>query len=580
MSSNISHTNEAIGQNVQTNRIMTGLRVTRSTAVHFAKVVLKFMKYIGPGLMVSVAYMDPGNFSSSIASARFQYKLLFSLLVSNIMAGILQIQACKLGICTGQDLATNCRKHLPKYLNYIIYVFAEISVIATDVAEIIGTAIAFNILFNIPLLWGVLLTTIDVLVVVMAYRPNGPPLVLRLFEGFVSLLVLLTVICFAIELSNVSHDTNWGSVVRGFLPSKEIFSNTEGLYLSAALLGSNLMPHSLYLGSGVVQLRMKDYDVKHGFYTMPKRTAQQKSIFCYPSKRERISKEEESIENTSGITEPVASADSDDYTPSIGAVETTMNYTICELIVSLITVALFVNAAILIVAGTALSKPRDDDGDGDLENADLFTLHYLLSSHLSETAGTIFALALLFSGLCGGTVVTMAGQMIMEGHAKLSMPPGLKRILTRIVSITPCIIVVIKDGREGLSSVLNGSQVVLSMLLPFVSAPLIYLTCNKKIMRVRIGKSSDLSGDNSSEVELQNMSQNDEVDDLDPELDITGGSGHYDELPSESGGEQMIYKDMSNGRVSSILSFIVWLFISILNFWLLASMAMGKNVPM
>lgn len=238
------------------------------------------------------------------------------------------------------------------------------------------------------------------------------------------------------------------------------------------------------------------------------------------------------------------------------------------------------NAAILIVAGTALSKPRDDDGDGDLENADLFTLHYLLSSHLSETAGTIFALALLFSGLCGGTVVTMAGQMIMEGHAKLSMPPGLKRILTRIVSITPCIIVVIKDGREGLSSVLNGSQVVLSMLLPFVSAPLIYLTCNKKIMRVRIGKSSDLSGDNSSEVELQNMSQNDEVDDLDPELDITGGSGHYDELPSESGGEQMIYKDMSNGRVSSILSFIVWLFISILNFWLLASMAMGKNVPM
>ena len=577
MTGNISDIYEANGPKPKDSRLLVGLRAVRSTTIHLSKVAFKFMKYIGPGLMVSVAYMDPGNFSSSIASARFQYKLLFSLLVSNVMAGIMQIQACKLGICTGQDLATNCRKHLPKYLNYIIYVFAEISVIATDVAEIIGTAIAFNILFNIPLFWGVLLTTIDVLVVIMAYRPNGPPLVLRLFEGFVSLLVLLTVACFVIELSKVSHDTNWGSVARGFLPSKDIFSNTEGLYLSAALLGSNLMPHSLYLGSGVVQSRMKDYDVKHGLYTMPKQNSRQNAIFCYPSKREKVSKEEEVIENTSGLSESTVSADSTDYTPSIGAVETTMNYTIGELIVSLIVVALFVNAAILIIAGTALSKPRDDDGDGDLENADLFTLHYLLSSHLSQTAGTIFALALLFSGLCGGTVVTMAGQMIMEGHAKLSMPPGLKRILTRIVSITPCIIVVIKSGREGLSSVLNGSQVILSMLLPFVSAPLIYLTCNKKIMRVRVGKSYGTSSEDSSEMELQNMSGQ---QDTDQEQNRHANSGRYDELPTGNNDNHEVYKDMSNGKVSGIISFIVWLFISILNFWLLASLAVGKNVPL
>ncbi|VEU22967.1 DEKNAAC104017 [Brettanomyces naardenensis] len=536
---------------------------------HSFAVASKFIKYIGPGLMVSVAYMDPGNFSSSIASARFQYKLLFSLVVSNIMAGFLQIQACKLGICTGQDLASNCRRHLPRYLNYAIYVFAEISVIATDVAEIIGTAIAFNILFSIPLLYGVLLTIVDVLFVIMAYRPDGPPLLLRLFEGFVSVLVLATVVCFGIELANVSSDTKWGAVCRGFLPSKEIFSSTDGLYLSAALLGSNLMPHSLYLGSGVVQSRMKDYDKRHGHYEPPSKALRRRNVFCFPSSS---SSSAPALSLPSSL--PPGSKNMDeihpesyDYQPSIGAIESAMNYTIAELVVSLITVALFVNAAILIVAGTALSKPMDDDGDGDLENADLFTLHYLLSSHLSKTAGTIFALALLFSGLCGGTVVTVAGQMIMEGHAKLSMPPGLKRILTRIVSITPCIIVVVKYGREGLSSVLNGSQVVLSMLLPFVSAPLIYLTCNKTIMRVKVDATEVRCQENSSGIQLQDMSE--------------GITGQYQLIGDDEGSENgVIYKDMSNGKIACIASILIWAIISGLNFWLLASLALGKDVPM
>lgn len=517
----------------------------------------KFFRYVGPGLMVSVAYMDPGNFSSSIASARFQYKLLFSLIVSNIMAGFLQIEACKLGICTGQNLATNCRRHLPRQLNYLVYVFAEISVIATDVAEIIGTAIALNILFSIPLLAGVLLTTVDVLFVIMAYRPNGPPLLLRLFEGFVSVLVLATVICFAIELANVAGDTNWGSVVRGFFPSKEIFSNTDGLYLSAALLGSNLMPHSLYLGSGVVQPRMKDYDRRHGHYVAPSRKTEPKSMFNFLWWK-KTSIPDEASASTDSLDE------GDQYTPSIEAINSTMSYTIAELIVSLVTVALFVNAAILIVAGTALSTPRDDDADGALENADLFTLHQLLSSHLSEAAGTIFALALLFSGLCGGTVVTIAGQMIMEGHAKVSMPPGLKRILTRMVSITPCIIVVCKGGREGLSSVLNFSQVVLSMLLPFVSAPLIWFTCSKQIMRVKVGSvPNELEASSSEDIELHDLNTND---------------GEYVILGDD--GEDLIYRDMSNGRGTAIMSFVIWAVISILNFWLLASMALGKDVPM
>lgn len=516
-------------------------------------VLLKFAKYIGPGLMVSVAYMDPGNFSSSIASAQFQYKLLFSLLVSNLMAGFLQVLAGKLGICTGEDLAANCRKHLNPRLNYTIYVFAEISVIATDVAEIIGTAIAFNIIFGMPLVWGVLLTVVDVLFVIMAYRPNGPILLLRIFEGFVSLLVLGTVVCFAIELANVSPTTNWGDVALGFVPSREVFSDINGIYLSAALLGSNLMPHSLYLGSGVVQARMKSFDAKLGHYVPPE-AKREGSLFFF-TRKEEIDEEPPQ------------------YKPSLQAINETMSFTVAELVVSLIFVALFVNAAILIVAGSALSKPLDDDGDGALETADLFTLHQLLTTHLSPAAGAVFAFALLFSGLCGGTVVTIAGQMIMEGHAKVTVPPGLKRIITRAVALVPCIAVVLTNGREGLSTVLNASQVVLSFMLPFVSAPLIYFTSSRHIMKVPLLHETET--ESPTDIELDSLS----------DAGLQPRSSHalntYQRLPdnmllSPSG---TLYKDMSNSMATTTIATIFWALISFLNFWLLLSMALGRDVP-
>lgn len=535
--------------------------------LHVVRVLGKFVRYIGPGLMVSVAYMDPGNFSSSIASAQFQYKLLFSLVISNIMAGFLQVLASKLGICTGEDLAANCRKHLPKNLNYIIYAFAEISVIATDVAEIIGTAIAFNIIFKIPLLIGVLLSILDMLFVIMAYKPDGPMVLLRIFEGFVSLLVFGTVICFAIELGKVSPTTDWKEVALGFVPSKEVFTDINGLYLSAALLGSNLMPHSLYLGSGVVQARMKAFDIKMGHY-VPPLEKKSRGLFTFAKADEDL--DEMLLEN-------------EKYKPSIHAIDETMNYTIAELIVSLITVALFVNAAILIVAGSALSTPTDDDGDFALEKADLFTLHQLLSSHLSKAAGSVFAFALLCSGLCGGTVVTIAGQMIMEGHCNAMLPPGIKRIITRTLALIPCVLVVITYGREGLSAVLNASQVVLSFMLPFICAPLIYLTSVRDIMKVETFK---------DEFKLMAMNDAIELDDLnsktsDPTKIAATGSLANSEVYScvNFDGEDADYlplrqyKNMSNSRTTTIAAILVWILITVLNFWLLISMALGKNVP-
>ena len=224
---------------------------------NWRQIIKKYGQFIGPGIMVSVAYMDPGNYSTAVsAGALYQYKLLFVILLSNLFAAFLQILCVKLGSVTGLDLAQNCRKHLPHWLCISVYILAEIAIIATDLAEVVGTAIALNILFGIPLAVGVALTVIDVLLVLMAYRPNGPMRIVRYFEYLVTILVLLVVICFAVELSKIGA-TDVSSIFKGFLPSKELVES-QGLYLSCAILGATVMPHSLYLGSGLVQPRLRE----------------------------------------------------------------------------------------------------------------------------------------------------------------------------------------------------------------------------------------------------------------------------------------------------------------------------------
>ena len=169
--------------------------------------IKKYSRFIGPGLMVSVAYMDPGNYSTAVAAgSAYKFNLLFLILLSNCLAVFLQILAAKLGAVTGLDLAANCKAHFSRRTNLILYCLTEIAIIATDLAEVVGTAIALNILFKIPLFAGVIVTVVDVLIVLMAYRPKGPLLFIRIFEGFVSILVAATVVCFAIELYQVSHD--------------------------------------------------------------------------------------------------------------------------------------------------------------------------------------------------------------------------------------------------------------------------------------------------------------------------------------------------------------------------------------
>lgn len=270
------------------------------------------------------------------------------------------------------------------------------------------------------------------------------------------------------------------------------------LYQSCGILGATVMPHSLFLGSGVVQSRLKDFDVKSGYVqsTVP-------------------------LGSTGGEVE---------YRPSIHAIRGCMKYSIIELALSLFTFALFVNSAILIVAGASLY-----DVPGGAE-ADLFGIHKLLASSISPAAGLIFALALLLSGISAGIVCTMAGQMVSEGMLNWSTKPWLRRLITRSISIIPSIIIAAAVGKEGLDTTLTASQVVLSVILPFVSAPLIWFTCFNKYMTVSVEQTSEGDG----EVEREKI-------------------------------------PMRNHWALSIVAVLVWLLIVVMNVALLVLLGLGKT---
>lgn len=614
-------------------------------------VLSKYIKFIGPGLMVSVAYMDPGNYSTAVAAgAGYQYKLLFSIFVSNCLAVFLQILSAKLGAVTGLDLAANCRENLPPRLNLFIYVLAEIAIIATDLAEVVGTAIALNILFGLPLFAGILVTVTDVIVVLMAYKPDGPLLFIRIFESFVSLLVAATVVCFSIELYQVSDDPDFlvAEVLKGFLPNEKVVDMSDreggsGLFLSLAILGATVMPHSLYLGSGLVQARLKDYDIKHGLHTASKETDDDDGDNGDDFSNQDIASDDFTSEDYARAvgakhpTEPVP------YRPSIHAINDTMTYTIVELVVSLFTVALFVNAAILIVAGATLggtSKRDDHDHDNDGSDSDsdsdegttgdLFTIYNLLASHLSPTAGFVFALALLCSGQSAGVVCTLAGQMVLEGFLLWSFPPAVRRLVTRGLAIVPCLVVVSFSGRAGLAKTLNVLQVVLSVLLPVVIAPLIWFTSSKRIMRVanvvRTGDDATLYEYADPDV-LQTLAVDpghkvpynvtdaairlqtfrnahpcvgweDSDDENQESLSLVPGHAVRSRTHSFSAPAMPVlaesaelaapvdgymvkgYIDMSNGPAMTVAAVLVWGFLTLLNLFLLGSMLLGYNVPM
>ena len=375
----------------------------------------RLLGFLGPGFLISVGYMDPGNWATDIAGgARFGYTLLFVIMASNLMAILLQSLSIKVGVATERDLAQLCHQNYGPKVSYGLWIFAEIAIAACDLAEVIGSAIALELLFHIPLFWGVLITGSDVLLILLLQRWG-----FRYVEALVMALIGTITALFLVQVL-LSHPNHWLALKCLFLPSASLFTNYDMLYIAIGILGATVMPHNLYLHSSIVQSRKYE------------RTP--------AGKREAIS---------------MANIDS----------------------ALALTVALFVNAAILIVAAAVFFR------SGHFEVAAIQDAYKLLSPLLGVTgASTLFAIALLASGQNSSITGTLAGQVVMEGFIHLKVSPWLRRLITRSLAIIPTIIVVAVTGEQGTEKLLILSQVILSLQLSFAVIPLVAFTGSRKRM--------------------------------------------------------------------------------------------------
>ncbi|MES2602965.1 MAG: Nramp family divalent metal transporter [Pseudomonadota bacterium] len=374
----------------------------------------KLAAFLGPGYLVAVGYMDPGNWATSLAGgSKFGYALLAVALISNIMAIVLQALCARLGVGSGRDLAQACRDAYPKWVSWPLWLLAEIAISATDLAEIIGTAIGLNLLFGIPLEIGVLITAADVFLI-LALQAIG----FRWIEAFVVALLGVIAACFAVQIAMA--DPDWGAVIRGFAPTVDIVANRDMLYLALGILGATVMPHNLYLHSGLVQTRGYGDTV--------------------PEKKEAI---------------------------KFATIDSTI--ALC--------LALLINASILILAAATFHKA------GKTDVAELDQAHAFLAPLLGSTlAPTLFGIALLCCGLNSTVTATLSGQIVMEGFINIKIAPWMRRLVTRAIAIVPAAIVTIWYGEKGTAQLLILSQVVLSLQLPFAIVPLVMFTASKAKM--------------------------------------------------------------------------------------------------
>ena len=375
----------------------------------------RLLGFLGPGFLISVGYMDPGNWATDIAGgSRFGYTLLSVIMASNLMAILLQSLSLKLGVATERDLAQLCNESYSRWVSFSLWIGAEIAIAACDLAEVIGSAIALNLLFHIPLFYGVLITGLDVLLILMLQHWG-----FRYVEALVIALIGTIVAMFGVQMF-LSRPDYWPVLRNLFIPSPSIVTNPDMLYIAIGILGATVMPHNLYLHSSIVQSR--------NYERTPK------------GKREAIF---------------MANVDS----------------------ALALTLALFVNAAILVVAAAVFHR------SGHFEVGAIEDAYKLLSPLLGAAgASTLFAIALLASGQNSSITGTLAGQVVMEGFIHIKLSPWLRRLITRSLAIIPTIIVVAFTGERGTEKLLLLSQVILSLQLSFAVVPLVIFTGNRKKM--------------------------------------------------------------------------------------------------
>ncbi|MGA2230974.1 MAG: Nramp family divalent metal transporter [Tepidisphaeraceae bacterium] len=389
--------------------------------------------FVGPALLVSVGYMDPGNWSTDLsAGAEYKYKLLWVVGVASLMAIFLQVIASRLGVATGKDLAQCCRDWYPKWTRWPNWLLCEIAIGACDLAEALGSAVALNLLFHIPLLWAMIITGADVLLL-LALQHFG----MRTIEAVILLLVSTIAGCYLLEIF-VLPQTQPSFREMGvalFTPSLHgvgyANDTTTMAFLAIGIIGATVMPHNLYLHSALVQSR-------------------------------QLQRDDNSI-------------------------ATAIRFNTIDSTVAL-TVAFFINAAILVLAAMVFYGKSSAVSGGQTyvfdANTDWIRVAYLTLAPLLGTvaASFLFAIGLLASGQASTITGTLAGQVVMEGFMHWRIAPWLRRVLTRGLAILPAIFIIGVRGNSSVNDLLNLSQVVLALQLPLAMFPLLHFTSSRRRM--------------------------------------------------------------------------------------------------
>jgi manganese transport protein len=396
--------------------------VHSTVPVHFPGFWHRLFAFFGPAYLVSVGYMDPGNWATDITGgARFGYELLWVLLMSNGMAVLLQALSARLGIVSGRDLAQACRESYSRPLAVTLWVLCEIAVAACDLAEVIGTVIGLQLLFDLDPRYGLILTTFDTFLFLAIQR-----LGIRKMEAFILVLILTIAVCFLIEIALA--EPALGPVLGGFVPhltqsAPFVFSSGAALVVAVGILGATVMPHNLYLHSALVQTRQ--------------------------------------------------------IAPSAAGKCQACRYNLIDSVVAL-NGAFFVNAAILILAATTFHQNPQWRGLEEIQLQDAPPMLYQVLG--TQIAPMAFAVALIASGQSSTITGTLAGQVVMEGFVSLRLRPWVRRLFTRVVAIGPALAAIVWLGPGALTGLIILSQVILSFQLPFAVVPLLQFTSDRRRM--------------------------------------------------------------------------------------------------
>ncbi|KAJ7279983.1 natural resistance-associated macrophage protein-domain-containing protein [Mycena rebaudengoi] len=520
------------------------LKSAGTTVVHHAK------KHMGVGAVCAVAYMDPGNWGVDLqAGSQFGYRLLFVVLLAGLFAVFLQVLATRLGCVTGLDLASHCRvllydrpKHprLYRWLGlYPLYILSEIAIISTDLAELLGSAIALCLLFPKLELWhGVLITALDVVFLLALRDPlRGTPV--KMFEILIAGLVVAVLVCLTVVIAKVH--VNWETAFQGFLPSKYIFKS-GGLYTSVGILGATVMPHSLFLGSALATQNRLLTETRTEKIAPLAVASSRKSgnTLCEPSRFQRLLKSFVVLFHAPPPNPhaTVVKNHSDRQNNSLSFVRAHLYHGIFDVVGSLLGFAVMINSMILILASAVFYYGNHDTAGKD--TASLFDAYDIIRDNVGGAAATLFAIALLASGQSSSIIATMAGQAVSEGFLNWRVSPVVRRLLTRLIAIIPSMAVAIAVGRSGIDTLLVASQVVLSIVLPFITLPLICLTSSKNVMSVRKSE-------------------------LDPR-------------PAESMNTWDDKIDFSSGKIVTAIGCIIWLVVLSANIYVIASLARGEDI--